>query len=237
MRTFLVTGGNRGIGLALLKELSSRGHSLVATVRDLSVSQELKDINGVIGVYKMDVSDEQSIKDLKESLINDKVTLNGIINNAGIFIKKSDEGEDYQSSLFNLTSEVFEQHFKVNSIGPFLIMKELVPLLKSENEENFPVVATIGSAMGSISALPNHRSAPYRVSKCSVHMITKLFSKEVKDVCFVNIHPGWVKTDMGTQQAKVEVEDSAKGIVNVIESLQLSSSGSFYDYNGNTMTY
>ena len=119
-----------------MKELSSRGHSLVATVRDLSVSQELKvklfaasilmdshfykfkkDINGVIGVYKMDVSDEQSIKDLKESLINDKVTLNGIINNAGIFIKKSDEGEDYQSSLFNLTSEVFEQHFKVNSIG------------------------------------------------------------------------------------------------------------------------
>ena len=68
-------------------------------------------------------------------------------------------------------------------------------------------------------------------------MITKLFSKEVKDVCFVNIHPGWVKTDMGTQQAKVEVEDSAKGIVNVIESLQLSSSGSFYDYNGNTITY
>ena len=53
----------------------------------------------------------------------------------------------------------------MNILGPFLIMKELVPLLKSENEENFPVVATIGSAMGSISALPNHRSAPYRVSK------------------------------------------------------------------------
>ena len=80
----------------------------------------MQQIQGVNKVYELDVSSEESVKNLRKNLEEENIKINGIINNAGIFTKKSQQNEDCQASLFSTTTELFTTHFQVNTLGELL---------------------------------------------------------------------------------------------------------------------
>uniref|UniRef100_A0A670YI77 C-factor n=1 Tax=Pseudonaja textilis TaxID=8673 RepID=A0A670YI77_PSETE len=128
--------------------------------------------------------------------------------------------------------------------------KEFLPLLKKAAREaaieemscQRAAIINITSKLASIERGFEVMKAPmypYRASKAALNMVTVCFALELKEegiLCSL-IHPGWVKTDMGTQQAPVTVQNSVQGILNVLANLSSASNGAFLDWEGNTLPW
>mmetsp|Transcript_1825 Transcript_1825/g.6508 ORF Transcript_1825/g.6508 Transcript_1825/m.6508 type:complete len:251 (-) Transcript_1825:141-893(-) len=247
--SWLVTGANRGIGLHIVKRLSELSQPVIATCRNVETATQLREVDGV-RVEQLDVSSVDSCNALFSRLSADSVKLKAIINNAGVFdkvfttVEKDSDGNEktvqhdsYSTGFFNLTPDVFQKHFLVNTVGPFSVTKALHTLLEKGGDKP-PVVAHISSIMGSIDCTRGTSNAgQYRVSKSALNMINMLMVGEMPDTTCVVLHPGWVKTDMGGDSAAVEVEDSANGLVNVLQGLTLEQTGKFYDYQGKELPW
>ncbi|XP_032087010.1 C-factor-like [Thamnophis elegans] len=254
-RNILVTGTNRGIGLGLVKELVKLnpypGH-LFATCRNPSrpeakALQNLASQYDNINIVQLDTTDLSSIKQAAsevESHLKGQ-GLNLLINNAG---------RNSQAFLLeNVDQEDMLLSYKTNAVGPLLVVKEFLPLLKKAAKETTQenlggskaVVVNVSSVVGSIGQgftsliVPVPPMYQYRASKTALNMINACLAEELKKdgIICVLLHPGWVKTDMGTDLAPVTVETSSKGMVKVIAGLDSSSSGTFLDWEGKKIVW
>ncbi len=144
-----------------------------------------------------------------------------LINNAGI-MKPGTSREDFQES------------FLVNSVVPFEITQALLPLLKKSSS---PRVAHITSLMGSIADNSSGGYYAYRSSKSALNMINKSLSIDNPWLTTMVIHPGWVKTDMGGEQAPTSTAESGLGIWRLIEGMNKAKSGTFYDFHGKELPW
>jgi NAD(P)-dependent dehydrogenase (short-subunit alcohol dehydrogenase family) len=216
--TWLVTGGNRGIGLAFAHELARRGEHVLATARDPEKASDLQATGA--RVERLDVSDGVSIADLAGRL--GQTPIDVLIHNAGrgggaSAIEKVDQGE-------------LAALFAVNSVGPMLLTRALLPNLERGRRRT---VVGITSGLASI-ALSNGGWYGYRASKAALNMFHRTLAAELapkKFTCVV-LSPGWVKTDMGGPGATVSPERSVRGMLEVIDRLTPKESGSFFDYQG-----
>lgn len=199
----------RGIGLHLVQRFRALGEPVIATCRNVETASELKKVEGV-RIEQLEVTSTDSCNALFERLSADSVKLRAIVNNAGMFnktytVKMKDESgaekevthDSYSGSLFDLTPEVFDQHFLVNTIGPFSVTKALNTLLVKSDKP--PVVAHISSIMGSIEGSRGASNAgQYRVSKSALNMVNMLMVSALPEAVCVVLHPGWVKTGTHT---------------------------------------
>lgn len=217
--TVLITGANRGIGLALAKEFKSRGYDVIGTARTPSDANDLKATGAV--VMQLDVTDAKSVSALAEAMKDRKVDI--LINNAGISVENP--------SVAKLDIDVVEKTLTVNAIGPMRVTQALLPSLKKGSRK---VIVGISSSLGSIAANTNGGYYGYRESKAALNMFMRSLAAELKGDGFVCIamDPGWVRTDMGGPQALLSPGESASGIVKVIESLKPRDTGSFSSYEG-----
>ena len=197
----------RGIGLHLVQRFRALGEPVIATCRNVETATELKKVHGV-RIEQLEVTSTESCNALYERLAKDSVELRGIVNNAGMFNKtfnvqvrdesgdvKEEERGSYTADFFDLTPEVFDQHFMVNTIGPFSVTKALRSLLTKS--EKAPVVAHVSSIMGSIAESRGASNAGmYRVSKSALNMVNMLMVSALPEAACVVLHPGWVKTGM-----------------------------------------
>uniref|UniRef100_A0A8D2MKB9 C-factor n=1 Tax=Zonotrichia albicollis TaxID=44394 RepID=A0A8D2MKB9_ZONAL len=161
-----------------------------------------------------------------------------LINNAGI---------SSHATLCSLDSQEMLDVFATNVVGT---LQEFLPLLeqaaKGEGKEGLScsraAVINISSKLGSIGLclhVPQAPMYPYRASKAAQNMVTRCLAAELQDkgILCVAIHPGWVKTDMGTQEAPLTVEHSVRGILTVLASLSQDTSGAFLDWEGNSLPW
>merc|ERR1712130_84316 len=149
---------------------------------------------------------------------------------------KEEERGSYTADFFDLTPEVFDQHFMVNTIGPFSVTKALRSLLTKS--EKAPVVAHVSSIMGSIAESRGaYNAGMYRVSKSALNMVNMLMVSALPEAACVVLHPGWVKTDMGGENAAVEPVDSAAGMADILLNLTPEKSGKFYDFQGKELPW
>jgi NAD(P)-dependent dehydrogenase (short-subunit alcohol dehydrogenase family) len=214
MTTILITGANRGIGLEMTRQYTERGDEVIAICRSSSAGLDRLGVQVIDGV---DVTSDDSVARLV-SVVKGK-RIDRLVNNAGIL---------EQTSLDHLDFDSMERQFRVNSIAPLRLTAAL-----RDNLAEGSKVFIITSRMGSIDDNDSGGSYGYRMSKAAVNMTGKSLSVDLKDagIAVFLLHPGWVSTDM-TEGTGIPVEESAAGLVERMDSLDISQTGSFWHQEG-----
>ena len=221
MSTYLITGSNRGIGLELCKQIFERGDEVIATCRE--ASSDLKNL-GVRIEEDIDISSEDSINNLRQALSG--VELDCLIHNAGIYEFNSIDNFDHESII---------RQFVVNALSPLSMTRSLKGLLKKNSKIGF-----ITSRMGSIGDNSSGSSYGYRMSKVALSMAAKSLSRDLlkEDIYVAILHPGLVSTRMtGFTKSGISTEESAKGLLNRIDSLDKNNTGTFWHANGEILPW
>ncbi|XP_033118853.1 C-factor-like [Anneissia japonica] len=250
IRSILITGANRGIGLEFVKQfvaLPKPPTHLISTCRSPDEAKELQSIakaHSNVHVLKLDVLNESSIRTLADNVqrILEGQGLNILLNNAGVNLEK-------YVALENVTRNAMEQSFSANVVGPMNLCQTLLPLLKaavsSSSEPGMSVskaaVINMSSILSSIASVPpgSKASYPYQISKSAVNMLTKLLSGDLQPlgILVMCVHPGWVKTDMGGEHATLTTEQSVRNMLSLFSSLNESSTGKLLDHKGKELPW
>lgn len=235
MAIWLVTGSNRGIGLEMTRRLLERGETVFAAARETERARSLtelrKDYEDKITILKLDVDDRQTISVARKKIEEHAGRLDVLVNNAGVY-HEGDEAD----KLGHLQAEPILNAVRTNALGALFTAQEMVPLLeKSEN----PKVVNISSQMGSLEITKSGGNYAYNISKAAMNMALRIFAWDVQDkgIASILVHPGWVRTDMGGPKAHLSTEESAEGILRVIEQMTLDNTGQFYDWTGTEMPW
>lgn len=217
----VVTGANRGIGLALTALLKKRGHSVLAACRNSSPELEALGVEVATGV---DVGDDEGIARLKAAV--GERTIDLLINNAGILV--------WGDNLGSLDVDGIRRQFEVNALGPLRVTVSLRPALRKGSK-----VALITSRMGSIGDNSSGGAYGYRMSKAALNMAGKSLAEDLKNdgIAVAILHPGMVKTDMVRGHGQVEPQDAAAGLLARIDALTVQNTGGFWHQNGESLPW
>ncbi len=221
MKTVLVTGSNRGIGLALVRQLKERGFRVTAVCRRASEALKSLDVEMIEGV---DVSQETGIEVLKKAL-GDNRQFDVAINNAGILAREDLDSLDFES---------MERQFQVNALAPLRVVNVVLPMLSKGSK-----IIMMTSRMGSIADNTSGSYYGYRMSKAALNMASVSLAHDVKEkgIAVGIIHPGYVQTEMTNNTGDITAEESAAGILARIEDLTLETSGTFWHSNGEKLLW
>ena len=228
MSTVLITGANRGIGLEMTRLYAATGHHVLACCRAPAKAVELANVAKQYGGVRplgVEVSKGESVAALANELGEQPIDV--LINNAGM------PGPAAKNqSLANMDYEGWAETFAVNTMAPLRMLQAFRRNLAAGTH---PKAVTITSQMGALG-LDMVAMYAYCTSKAAVNKLMRLASFELKKegIAVALIHPGWVRTDMGGPQAQLSPEESAAGIVSVIEKLSLAETGCFKTWNGET---
>ena len=239
-RHCLVTGANRGLGLAFVQHLLAKDAAavqthVIATCRHPGKAGALNALAGEhpgrLHVLPLDVADPRAIAELVRELLlladdGDHDRLDLLVNCAGVL----HSGERFGS----VGAANLDDSFRTNAMGPFLLTQALASRLRDGAR-----VANISSELGSIAGLAHFGTPSYNISKAAQNMATALLADALRarGVIVVALHPGWVQTDMGGADATVTPAQSAAGLLRVLAGLKSKDSGSFLDWRGQPLAW
>ncbi len=230
MKTVLITGVGRGIGLASAKEFISRDFFVIGTTKDGIAPEQLNAIDSArLKTFKLDLSTSASIDECAEAIRKDAEGkgIDILVNNAGVL-----RDEDNT----RLIVDKLRQTLEVNLIGTADFTEKIVPIL-NEKAHIVNISSMAGSLSdsdeGTTSHFPYHYPA-YKISKCALNMYTRtlamsLTHEDSRGIIVSSIHPGWVRTNIGGDEAPDSPEEAARQIADL--SLSTPPSGYFW-YNG-----
>ncbi|KDN51288.1 hypothetical protein RSAG8_00917, partial [Rhizoctonia solani AG-8 WAC10335] len=236
---YLIVGANRGIGLEFVKQLLRKSENIVVgTYRNPSAINELDKLSedpsnkGRLSLVRLDMNNEQSCKDAASEVRAKIGTIDILIVNAGVHGGKALLTEEISN-----VSRLFDN----NVLGPLRICQAFVPLLqdRSTAKDLVPKLVLLSSESGSLTVSKHGRGPAYAISKAGLNMLGRKLAHELEPsgVAVGLLHPGWVQTDMGGPNALTTPEDSVRGMLQVIENLNISNSGGFWDYEGKEHLY
>jgi len=214
LATVLVTGSNRGIGLQLCTQFTARGDDVIAVCR--SAGDDLSRLGARI-IENTDVSDDDSVKRLQDILGEQRVDI--LVNNAGIL---------RQDKLGELDYDEMSEQFRVNALGPLRVTEALLDNLRKGSK-----VIIITSRVGSIEDNSSGGYYGYRASKTAVNQIGTNLRHELlpRGIAVALLHPGLVATEL-TGGRGIDPEESARGLIQRIDELNLGNSGGFWHAEG-----
>jgi NAD(P)-dependent dehydrogenase (short-subunit alcohol dehydrogenase family) len=219
MASWLVTGSNRGIGLALCRLLQARGDSVIAVCR--TPSEELQEL-GVRIEMGIELTCATSLEDLSKRVAG--VQLDGAILNAGIL-----ESDDLES----FSAESLRRQFEVNAVAPLLLARALLPNLSAGSK-----LGLITSRMGSIDDNSSGGYYGYRMSKTALNMAGRSLAVDLRPrgIAVVILHPGMVATRM-VGYSGTPPEQAATGLLARLDALKLGGSGRFWHAKGEELPW
>ena len=226
---YLITGANRGIGLALTAEVLKNKEKVISLCRessDLDKLISLQNTNpGRVELHKADVTVENDLINASKNIER----LDVLVCNAGIMGARGgmmDEDNDYNS-----ISDVL----MTNVAGPFFTIRAFLNQIKQSKN---PKIIIISSHMGS-QKHSGSESYFYRASKAAINNIMITFSNELRrsEIPIVSMHPGWVRTEMGGSFATLSTQESASSLYKFIQKIDMTKSGHFYNYDGNKLDF
>lgn len=230
MKTVLITGANRGIGLEFTKQYLEKGRRVFACARNLEQAEQLQQLKteaqDQLTLVRLDVTDAQSRTQLSKTLGDQQLHL--LINNAGYYGQSNRLGQ--------LDEEDWERIFRINVMAPI----KLVEILRSNlAEAGAASVAILSSKMGSMKDNTSGGSYLYRSSKAALNAAGKSLALDLAEEStkVVLLHPGWVKTDMGGPNALIDTTTSVQGMRKVIEGLTMEQTGNFFAYDGTVVPW
>ena len=220
MKTAIVTGANRGIGLEFCKQLKLKDYHVIATCRNTNAELENLGIQVESGI---DVTDEDSLFKLSHTLKNIKLDL--MINNAGVMTSES---------IDNLDLEAIRKQIEINTIAPLSFVKTLLHLLNNPAK-----LILVTSRMGSISDNTSGGYYGYRMSKAALNIAGVSLANDLKDrnIAVGIFHPGFVKTELTGNQGDMTANESVEHMLNRLEELNLDNSGTFVHAKGDSLAW
>ncbi len=227
MATVLVTGANRGLGLEFCKQYAADGWQVLACCRNPETAGKLASIPEV-RVFSLDVSDFSQIDDLATQLQDTAIDV--LINNAGIYNDSS------MSGFGKLDYAAWTRALTVNTQAPVKMAEAFLPHLEHGDNR---LLISITSQMGSIADNGSGGSILYRTSKAALNAAMKSIAIDLEDrkIGVLVLHPGWVKTDMGGEDALIDARKSVTGMRRVIAEFTPDRSGCFLKYDGSTLPW
>ncbi|WP_027856182.1 SDR family oxidoreductase [Marinobacterium jannaschii] len=223
--TVLITGAARGIGLEFVRHYLARGWQVHACARNLAEATELQQLEqsgSGLSLHQLDISSDEQIAELTLAL--DRQPLDLLINNAGIYGPK-------KLAFGEVTRDRWRRVLEINTISPLMLTQALIGNLMAGRQKK---VLMLSSKVGSISDNSGGAGYYYRSSKTALNQVVKSLSIDLaeKGISVLALHPGWVQTEMGGPNALISTAESVAGLVEVIDALDLQSSGQFIEYNG-----
>jgi NAD(P)-dependent dehydrogenase (short-subunit alcohol dehydrogenase family) len=220
MKTALITGANRGIGLALTQNYLAQGWQVIGVCR--SSSAEL-DASGAQVISGVDVTDAKALGALANQVAGKSIDL--LINNAGIFQHEALGSIDYTS---------VQQQFLVNAEAPLRVTEALLGNLASGAK-----IAFITSRMGSIADNGSGGYYGYRMSKAALNAAAVSLARDLqpRGIAVAILHPGYVQTAMVNFGGDISAQEAAQRLTQRIAALTLENSGSFWHSNGDLLPW
>jgi len=218
----IVTGGNRGIGYEICKELSLAGCNVVLTSRNEEegrrAAAKLRRHENVT-YRRLDVTDSKDIANLRDWILKAYGRVDILINNAGVYL---DEGV----SVFDVDENIMHDTLAVNFYGAFHMCRAFVPIMR---QNGYGRIVNVSSGYGAMSEMGGYVAA-YRISKAALNALTLILANELRDrnIKVNAVCPGWVRTDMGGGMAPISPEAAAKDIVHFALIDAKGPTGSFF---------
>ena len=226
MTNVVITGANRGIGLAFATLYAQRGDNVWALCR--SVSDELaalasKHTDKITVLDKIDVNDFASFDTVLAPLKQQKVDL--LINNAGILRNEV---------LGDINVDQIQQQFHTNALAPLMLTEWFLPLLNNGSK-----IGLITSRMGSVADNTSGGRYGYRMSKAALNIAGVSLARDLasRDIAVAILHPGYVSTGMVNFSGEVSAESSASNLQRRIDELTVATSGTFWHANGEVLPW
>jgi NAD(P)-dependent dehydrogenase (short-subunit alcohol dehydrogenase family) len=207
----LITGANRGLGLALAEKLLAGGQHIHAINRQ--GSQDLLELKkkypGSLQLYSGDVSNENSIRLALEAIASQTGSLDMILNNAGVNLEQSGP------LLEQVDFSIYLPTYQVNAIGPLMVVKYALPLLRLGNKK---LIVNFSSEAGSIAASWRTGEYSYCMSKAALNIASRILQNALKEegIKVLAMHPGWFSSDMGSPNAPITPAEAAEQIVKLV---------------------
>jgi NAD(P)-dependent dehydrogenase (short-subunit alcohol dehydrogenase family) len=195
----VVTGGNRGLGFEASRQLAKQGYKVILTSRDedkgKAAANKLQAEGLDVISYPLDVTSDDSSRNLAEFIRQQFGKLDVLVNNAGISI----DSQAGSNSIFDAKIDTLQTTFDTNLYGVLRVSQALIPLMK---EQNYGRIVNVSSGLGQLTDMEGGFPG-YRISKTALNAVTRIFASELRgtNILVNSVCPGWVKTDMGGSNA------------------------------------
>lgn len=206
-RIALVTGGNRGIGYELVKQLALNGFKVILTSRDQEkgdkVTQKFNHFKDV-SFLELDVNNQVSINNAATTVKKKYGRLDVLINNAGVIFHEDE-------NLLKMEPAILEKTMTTNFFGAYHVIRTFISIME---QQGYGRIINVSSEYGAMSEMAYPEVGAYKLSKLALNGLTRLLAAEVKGDIKINaVDPGWVSTDMGGPSAPTTPKQAAESIL------------------------
>lgn len=226
----LVVGASRGLGLGLTAELKARGWDVVATVREEAGARRLESLaarsGGVLRVEPVDINDDAAVAGLRQRLGGQVFDL--LFVNAGI---TPAPGHD----ALRASRDEIALVFQTNAVSPVRLARRFLDRVR----DGSGVIALMSSGLGSVADNTHGYSEIYSASKAALNSLARSLAATLggRRLTVLAMAPGWVRTDLGGPQAPLGVEESVRGLLDVIATRRGTLRHGFVDYRGRELAW
>ena len=221
MNAILILGASRGIGLELVRQYTAAGRRVIATVRDDAGRARVQALGAE--ALTIDLANPASVSGLAWQLDGERLDLALYV--AGVMRRPN--------ALTPPTQLDFDAVMHTNVLGAMQAIPQVAPLVA----EAGGVFAFISSSMSQIGSVPNGSAWLYRTSKAALNMAVAAAQHDYPGATLVTIDPGWVQTDMGGERAPLTVQDSVRGMCDVLAGLTQADKGCLLHHDGRRATH
>lgn len=206
----LVTGAYRGLGLETCRRLAQADYRVILTARreaaGVEAAQNLRTTGLDVAFQPLDVTRADEVQRLAAHISQAYGRLDVLVNNAGIF--PDARPGTAPSSALQAKAATLLTGFETNTLGPFMLCQAMIPLMQGVGR-----IVNVSSGMGQLSEM-NGCCPAYRLSKTALNAITRIFADELQStgIKINSVCPGWVRTEMGGQEASLSIAEGVEGI-------------------------
>ena len=224
-KTALIIGASRGLGLGLVQRLHEDGWNIVATVRDPQKPGGLAEVAGV-RIERLEMNDTAQLDGLKQRLHGEVFDL--VFVNAGVM---GPLPQDLESVQVQAVGELF----MTNAVAPIRVARRLAGQVR----QGSGVLAFMSSILGSVTIPDGGEICLYKASKAALNSMINSFVVDLQrpDLSVLAMHPGWVKTDMGGENAEIDVFTSTRGMLDQINAQSGNGGLRFINYKGEPLVW
>ena len=207
MKTALITGANKGIGHEVARQLAAKGFHVFVSARNAKAgrkaAQEIAKQGGKATFLEIDVTENDSVTSAAREFSNIENHLDVLVNNAGVIV-------DGDNAVLEITDDLFRKTLETNTLGPLRVTRAFVPLLRKSKA---PRVINVSSGGGQLTGGADGWAPAYCISKTALNGVTVQLAAALPDFAVNSVCPGWVRTEMGGENASRSVEEGADTIV------------------------
>ena len=207
MKTALITGANKGIGHEVARQLAAKEFHVLVGARNpkagRKAAEEISKEGGKAAFLEVDVADTDSVTTAAREFSNIEDHLDVLVNNAGIIV-------DGDNAILEISNDLFRKTLETNTLGPLRVTRAFAPSLRKSKA---PRVINVSSGGGQLTGGADGWAPAYCVSKTALNGVTVQLAAALPKFAVNSVCPGWVRTDMGGQNASRSVEEGADTIV------------------------